>query len=58
MTRFLRPFKQYFRRDGDNGDNVQWNSITQASIEKNSASNRIRTQARKREEMFMWIWVK
>ena len=32
MTRFSRPFKQYFRRDGDNGDNVQWNSITQASI--------------------------
>ena len=31
--------------------------FTQASIKK-SASNRIRTQARKREEMIMWIWVK
>ena len=30
--------------------------FTQASIKK-SASNQIRTQARKREEIIMWIWV-
>ena len=46
------------RWDGDYGDNVQWNSISLGFHKKNSASNRIRTQARKREEMIMWIWVK
>ena len=45
-------------RDGDNGDKVQQNSIYTGFHKKNSVSNRIRTHARKREEMIMWIWVK
>ena len=46
------------RWDGDNGDNVQWNSIYTGFHKKNFASNRIRTQARRREDTMMWIWVK
>ena len=64
MTRFLRPLNSISaiseRWDGDNGDNVQWNStdLHRLPKKKKSASNWIPTHARKREEMIMWIWVK
>ena len=40
------------------GDNVQWNSIYTGFHKKNSASNRIGIQARKREDIIMCIRMK
>ena len=37
--------------DGDNGDNVQWNSIY-------TGFHTLKKKARKHEEMIMGIWVK
>ena len=62
MTRLLHPFNSISaiseRWGGDYGDNVQWNSIYTGFYKKHFASNWIQTQARKREDMIMWIWVK
>ena len=62
MTQFLRLLNSISviseRWDGDNGDNVQWNSIYTGFHKKNSAFSWIRTQAREIEEMIKWIWVK